>query len=239
MTMLQKLLDAGVHLGHPRRQWNPKMAPYIYTEKNGIHIIDLVQTTLRLNACSKFLTQQVAQGKTVLLVGTKKQAARLVESIAKKSGIFFVNERWLGGLITNWKTIKLSIQRLKSFEEHSHSIVTQSSKKEQARQRKQWARLNKYLRGVKNMVAPPDIVIIVGQPRELNAVRECHKEHIRTITLLDTDGDPSLADLFVPGNDDSIASLELILNTLATAIQDGKTLYTSRSHKNVSGGLNN
>nr|AYC64213.1 ribosomal protein S2 [Pseudobryopsis hainanensis] len=230
MTLLQKLLDAGVHLGHPRRQWNPKMAPYIYTEKNGTHIIDLIQTAARLSACSKFLTQQVAQGKTVLLVGTKKQAARIVESVAREADIFFVNERWLGGLITNWKTLKQSIQRLKEFEEcNSHSATF--SKKEQARQRKQWARLNKYLGGVKNMKAPPDIVIIIGQPRELNAVRECQKENIRTVTLLDTDGDPSLADLFVPGNDDSIASLELVLNTLGAAIQRGQELYAASHQK--------
>ena len=231
MTILQKLLEAGVHLGHPRRQWNPKMAPYIYTEKNGTHIIDLIQTAARLNACSKFLTQQVAQGKTVLLVGTKKQAAQLVESVAREAGIYFVNERWLGGLITNWKTLKSSIQQLNELA-HTKTLLG-VSKKEQARQRKKWSRLNKYLGGVKNMTSTPDIVIIIGQPRELNAVKECRRENIRTITLLDTDGDPSLADLFIPGNDDSIASLELILNTLAGAIQRGRALRASRQQQDT------
>lgn len=210
------MVKAGIHFGHQARKWNPKMAPFIYGERNGIHIIDLIQTDYYLKKVSQFLTEEAAQGKTFLFVGTKKQASRLVAKVALQSDSFFVNQRWLGGMLTNWKTIKTSIEKLNLLQ------PSNLPKKEIANYKKQQERLQKYLGGLKNMTSIPDVVIIVGQPEEINAVKECNKLGIRTITLLDTDCDPTLADLFVPANDDSVASLQLILNEFLDAIQKGQ-----------------
>ena len=208
-TMIQK----GLHFGHSRRTWNPKMSPYIYKEQNNLHIIDLVQTYSHFKQILKFLADSTAQGKTILFVGTKKQASKLVSKTAKKCNSFFVNERWLGGLLTNWSSVHKSILKLNEIEiQEKKNLFAKLSKKEIIKLKKQKARLEKYLGGLKKMVNLPDIVIIIDQKRELNAVLECQKLGIRSITILDTNGDPSLADLFIPANDDSIASLNFILD---------------------------
>ena len=221
-TMIQK----GVHFGHAKQTWNPKMIPYIYTEQNNIHIIDLIQTYIHLKQASKFLATATAQGKTILFVGTKRQAAKLVIKIAKQCNSFFVTERWLGGLLTNWLTVRRSISKLNKLElrEQNKSFLG-LSKKEIIKFKKERDRLNKYLGGLKKMVSLPDIVIIIDQKKEINAVLECRKLGIRSITILDTNGDPTLADLFIPANDDSVTSLNFILNEFLKYIKYGQKKF--------------
>lgn len=224
----------GMHFGHQARKWNPKMAPYIYTEKNGIHIIDLIQSAFFLKKTSKFLRESSAQGKTFLFVGTKKQASRLIAKTALQCSSYFVNQRWLGGMLTNWKTIKTSITQLNDLEiKEKNGELERLPKKEAANAKKEKEKLEKYLGGLKNMITVPDIVIIVGQPEEMNAVRECKKLGLTTVTILDTDCDPMLADFFVPGNDDSVASLQLILNEFLDAIKKGQKDFFDNEKKNL------
>ena len=227
--ILQKMIQAGVHFGHPKDQWNPKMLPYIYKEKNGIHIIDIVQTWFYLKKISKFLEDSSAQGKQILFVGTKKQASKIIQLTALESDSFFVNERWLGGLLTNWVTIQKSINKLNYLEKRENFETF--SKKDRVKIEKQKSRLEKYMGGLKTMTKLPDIVIIVGQRKELNAVKECKRLGIRTITLLDTNCNPMLADLFIPANDDSISSIKLILTELSKSIKVGRKIYQQKNQK--------
>lgn len=221
-TMIQK----GLHFGHSRQSWNPKMTPYIYTEQNNIHIIDLVQTYSHLRQALKFLMDSTAQGKTILFVGTKRQASKLVIEVAEKCNSFFVTERWLGGLLTNWSTVRKSILKLNELEaREKDNYFLKLPKKEATKLRKEKQRLNKYLGGLKKMVYLPDIVVIIDQKREMNAVLECRKLGIRNITILDTNGDPSLADLFIPANDDSITALRFILNEFLKYICHGQKKF--------------
>lgn len=219
ITKIDEMVKTGVHFGHQAKKWNPKMAPYIYAEKNGIHIIDLIQTYFFLKNTVKFLTSEASQGKTFLFVGTKKQASRLIAKVALSCNSFYVNQRWLGGMLTNWKTIKTSIEKLNELQ---NLDLSNYSKKEIANFKKEKERLQKYLGGLKNMTSIPDVVIIVGQPEEINAVRECQKLGLRSVTILDTDCDPTLADLFVPANDDSVASLQFVLTEFVEAIKKGQ-----------------
>jgi small subunit ribosomal protein S2 len=228
ITKIDEMVKTGVHFGHQAKKWNPKMAPYIYAEKNGIHIIDLIQTYFFLRNTVNFLTSEASQGKTFLFVGTKKQASRLIAKVALSCDSFYVNQRWLGGMLTNWKTIKTSIEKLNELQTLD---LSNYSKKEIANFRKEKDRLQKYLGGLKNMASIPDVVVIVGQPDEINAVRECQKLGLRSVTILDTDCDPTLADLFVPANDDSVASLQLILAEFVEAIQKGQKQYRETQKK--------
>lgn len=223
-TMVQK----GLHFGHSKKSWNPKMTPYIYTEQNNIHIIDLVQTYSHLRQTLKFLMDSSAQGKTILFVGTKRQASKLVMEIAQKCNSFFVTERWLGGLLTNWSTVRQSILKLNELEaKEKNNYFLKLPKKEAIKLKKEKERLNKYLGGLKKMVYLPDIVIIIDQKREMNAVLECRKLGIRNITILDTNGDPALADLFIPANDDSITALNFILNEFLKYICYGQKKFNN------------
>jgi len=224
MVTLEQMLDSGVHFGHQVRRWNPKMAPFIYGERNGIHIIDILQTLVSLEEISTFLTEQSAQQKTILFVGTKRQAAPIIEITARDCNAHYVNQRWLGGMLTNWSTMNLCIEKLKRIQkQEDDGTLFKFPKKEQVLIQKRKEELEKFFGGVKNMKTTPDIVILVGQPKEINAVRECNKLGIRTITLLDTNCDPSLADLVIPANDDSIRSVELILTELKEAILKGQS----------------
>lgn len=233
MTLtLEQMVAAGMHFGHQARKWNPKMKPFIYTQKDNIHIIDLIETYRHLNQASKFLTEEVSNGKRILFLGTKKQASQLVAKAALECNSFYVNQKWLGGMLTNWETIKLSIQKLKSMEvQEQHGFLEKLPKKEGALLKKQKEKLEKCLGGMKNMNERPEIVIIVGQPEEMNAVRECKKLGITTITFLDTDCDPSLADLVIPANDDSLSSIQLLLGELVDAIKKGQQLFSEKPLK--------
>lgn len=230
MTLtLEQMVAAGMHFGHQARKWNPKMKPFIYAQKDSIHIIDLIATYTHLNEASKFLTDSASVGQKILFVGTKKQVSQLIAKAALECDSFYVNGKWLGGQLTNWQTIKLSIQKLKSLEtKERHGFLDKIPKKEAALLKKEKEKLGKYLDGIKNMDTIPDIVIIIGQSEEINAVRECKKLGIRTITILDTDCDPSLADLFIPANDDSISSIKLLLGEFVAAIKKGQQNFTEK-----------
>jgi small subunit ribosomal protein S2 len=232
VTTIDDMVQMGLHFGHHARNWNPKMAPYIHSKRNGVHIIDLIQTYFYLKKASQFLTESAAQGKTFLFVGTKKQATGLISKAAIESQSFYINQRWLGGMLSNWHTMTSSIMRLNELEmREKYGGFEKLPKKEAALLRKQKERLEKYLGGVKRMGWIPDILIIVGQPDEMNAVRECRKLGRRSLTILDTDCDPSLADLFVPANDDSVPSLKFLLSTFVDAIQKGRTLREERRNE--------
>ena len=223
---IKKMVQKGLHFGHSRQAWNPKMTPYIYMESNNIHIIDLIQTYYHLKQALQFLVKSTSQGKTILFVGTKRQSSKLVEKIAKNCNSFFVTERWLGGLLTNWLTVQKSISKLNELEAREKKDAFYGlQKKEIIALKKEKNRLNKYLGGLKKMRYLPDIVIIIDQKREMNAVLECKKLGIRSITILDTNGDPSLADLFIPANDDSIISLQFILNEFLKYIRYGQRKF--------------
>jgi small subunit ribosomal protein S2 len=221
---IQEMLESGVHFGHQKRAWNPKMEPYILEARNGVHIIDLIQTRFYLDQACKFLEKNVTPTTNILFVGTKVQAASTIEKLAKESDSHFITQRWLGGTLTNWRTISNCIQSLRSLEfriQDNPEFLT-LSKKEASALTKRQQKLDKFFSGVKNMTTLPDIVIIVGQQRELNAVKECHKLNIKTITILDTNCDPDLADLFIPANDDSIRAIDLIVGKLANVIRTNR-----------------
>ena len=225
---LSELLEAGVHFGHQARRWNPKMFPYIYTERHGIHIIDLVQTAQLLNEANDLIRNFAADNKTFLFVGTKRQAASIIAKEALRSNSFYVNQRWLGGMLTNWNTIRSRVERLKILEKQDESgVIDQLPKKEAAYLRKELEKLRKHLDGIKNMKKIPDIVIIVDQKREATAIQECMKLGITTLCILDTNCNPDLVDIPIPANDDAIRSIKLIVSKIADAILEGKSLLTS------------
>ena len=232
-TTLEEMVQLGLHLGHQARKWNPKMAPYIYRKRNGTHIIDIVQTVSQLREVAKFLTKAAGEGKTFLFVGTKKQVSHIVKAAALDCHSYYLTQRWLGGMLTNWQTMKTSLARLtelKVLEKHGH--LNTMPKKQAALLRKQMERLETYLGGVETMTKIPDVVIIVGQPDERNAVLECKKLGIPTVTILDTDCDPTLADLFVPANDDSPGAVKFLLKAFADAIRAGQqTVQEKKSTK--------
>lgn len=226
---IEDMVQRGVHLGHPTSRWNPKMAPYIYTKRNRVYIIDLIQTASQLKFVSAKLTELSRQGKTFLFVGTKRQASQTLSRVARECHSFFVNQRWLGGMLTNWKTIKKSLQQLQELEtELSTSQFKRLTKKEGIQLEKRKERLEKYLGGLKGMTDLPDVVVIIGQTEEMNAVLECQKLGITTISVLDTDCDPTLSNFFVVANDDSVKSLEFICDVFLQSILMGKEQNNKR-----------
>jgi small subunit ribosomal protein S2 len=220
---LQEMLESGVHFGHQTRRWNPRMSQYIFTERNGVHIIDLVQTAQLMEQAYDYIRTSSEQGKKFLFVGTKRQAAGIVAQEAQRAGAYFVNQRWLGGMLTNWATIKTRVERLKELEYREESgQLDYLPKKEASVLRRELSKLKKYLGGIKMMRRIPDAVIIVDQRREYNAVTECRKLGIPIIALLDTNCDPDLADIHIPANDDAIRAIKLIVGKLADAIYEGR-----------------
>ncbi|MEA5510106.1 30S ribosomal protein S2 [Crocosphaera sp. UHCC 0190] len=223
VVSLAELLESGVHFGHQTRRWNPKMAPYIYTARNGVHIIDLVQTAQLMEDAYQYVRNSSDKGKRFLFVGTKRQAAGIIAQEASRCGANYVNQRWLGGMLTNWETIKNRVERLKELEAmESSGQLDRRPKKEASVLRRELGKLQKYLGGIKTMRKPPDIVVIVDQRREYNAIQECQKLGIPMISLLDTNCDPDYADIPIPANDDAIRSIKLILGKLADAIYEGR-----------------
>ncbi len=220
---LQEMLESGVHFGHQTRRWNPRMSQYIFTERNGVHIIDLVQTAQLMESAYDYIRTSSEQGKKFLFVGTKRQAAGIVAQESQRAGAYFVNQRWLGGMLTNWTTIKTRVERLKELEYREESgQLDYLPKKEASVLRRELSKLQKYLGGIKLMRRIPDAVIIVDQRREYNAVTECRKLGIPIIALLDTNCDPDLADIHIPANDDAIRAIKLIVGKLADAIYEGR-----------------
>nr|YP_009398899.1 ribosomal protein S2 [Cliftonaea pectinata]ARW68052.1 ribosomal protein S2 [Cliftonaea pectinata] len=228
IVSLEELLEAGVHFGHQSRRWNPKMFPYIYTERNGIHIIDLVQTAQLLNDAYEFIKNSSQAGKTFLFLGTKRQAAGIIAREAVRSNSFYVNQRWLGGMLTNWVTIKSRVDRLNELEEKDEKgLIDILPKKEASIIRKEFERLRKHLDGIKNMNKLPDIVVIVDQKKETTAIQECIKLGIPTICMLDTNCNPEIVDIPIPANDDAIRSIKLVLSKISDAILEGRSTNLS------------
>ena len=216
---MKQLLEAGVHFGHQTRRWNPKMAPYIYTERNGIHIIDLQKSVGKVDEAYNAISDIVAQGGTVLFVGTKKQAQDAVKTEAERCGMYYVNERWLGGMLTNFKTIQSSIDRLKAIEKMSQDGTFEVlTKKEVAKLQKEWDKLEKNLGGIKEMSRIPDAIFVVDPKKEKICVQEAHSLGITLIGIADTNCDPEDLDYVIPGNDDAIRAVKLIVGKMADAI---------------------
>ena len=222
---LAQLLEAGVHFGHKAYRWNPKMFPYIYTERNKIHILDLVQSAQLLKEANSYVRSAAEKDKIFLFIGTKRQASSLIAQEAQRCNSYYVNHRWLGGMLTNWVTLKSRISRLKSLEqEEADEVFIRLPKKEASLRKKELEKLRKHLNGIKNMERLPDVVIIVDQKREITAIRECRKLNIPIISILDTNCDPDLVDIPIPGNDDAVRSIKLILNSLTNSINLGKSV---------------
>ena len=222
VVSIKQLLEAGVHFGHHTRRWNPKMAEYIFTERNGIYIIDLQKTVGKVDEAYMFVRELAANGGKILFVGTKKQAADAVKEEAERCGMYYVNVRWLGGMLTNYKTIKNSIKRLESLEAmKENGTFALLPKKEVAVLEKEMSDLNKNLGGIKEMPGLPDAIFIVDPKKEHNAVLEAKKLGIPVVAIVDTNCDPDDADYIIPGNDDAIRAIKLISSVLADAVIEG------------------
>ncbi|MBR3040923.1 MAG: 30S ribosomal protein S2 [Lachnospiraceae bacterium] len=216
---MKQLLEAGVHFGHQTKRWNPKMAPYIFTERNGIYIIDLQKSVGKVDEAYNAMSEIAAAGGTVLFVGTKKQAQDAIKSEAERCGMFYVNERWLGGMLTNFKTIRSRIERLKAIEKMSEDGTFEVlPKKEVAQLQKEWDKLEKNLGGIKNMTRIPDAIFVVDPKKEKICIDEAHALGITLIGIADTNCDPDDLDYVIPGNDDAIRAVKLIAGKMADAI---------------------
>ncbi len=219
---VRALLEAGVHFGHQTKRWNPKMRQYIYGGRNGVHIIDLDQTARLFNRAFDFVSEATARGGNVLFVGTKRQAQEIVAEEAQRAGMFFVNNRWLGGTLTNFRTIKQGLDRLRSLERmQEDGTYEQLPKKEVVRLEKERSRLEKYLGGLKNMGGLPHVVFVVDPAQEKIAIHEARKIGIPVVAITDTNCDPDEIDFVIPGNDDAIRSIKLITSRVADACNEG------------------
>ena len=216
---MKQLLEAGVHFGHQTRRWNPKMAEYIYTERNGIYIIDLQKSVGKVDEAYKAVSDIAAEGGTILFVGTKKQAQEAVQTEAERCGMYYVNERWLGGMLTNFKTIQLRIKRLKDIEKMAEDgTFDVLPKKEVVNIKKEWDKLEKNLGGIKDMKRIPDAIFVVDPKKERICVQEAHSLGITLIGIADTNCDPEELDYVIPGNDDAIRAVKLIVSKMADAV---------------------
>ena len=220
---LGELLDAGVHFGHQSSRWNPKMFPYIYTEQNGIHVIDLVQTARLLTHACNYVQKAAKEGKQFLFIGTKRQAAGIIAEEANKCGGNYINHRWLGGTLTNWATVQGRVEYLKELNRREESgELNALPKKEAALLRREREKLQQNLGGLVNMLQIPDIAIVVDPKREATAIAECRKLGITIISILDTNCDPNAVDIPIPANDDAVRSIKLIISALSDAALTGK-----------------
>jgi small subunit ribosomal protein S2 len=219
---LKSLLDAGVHFGHQTKRWNPKMRPYIYGARNGIHIIDLDQTARLFQRAYNFVQETVARGGHLLIIGTKRQAQEIVQEESARSGSYYIVNRWLGGTLTNFRTIKGGLDRMRMLERMKEDgTYLQLPKKEVSRLEKERARLEKYLGGLKTMGSLPSAVFIIDPAMETIAVQEAHKLSIPIIAITDTNCDPEVIDYVIPGNDDAIRSIKLITQRICDAVVEG------------------
>lgn len=220
---MKQLLEAGVHFGHQTRRWNPKMAKYIFTERNGIHVIDLQQTVKLADQAYDFVRDAAANDAVILFVGTKKQASEAIKEEAERAGQYYINHRWLGGTLTNWDTIQKRIARLKEIKQMEvDGIFDVLPKKEVALLNKQRARLEKFLGGIEDMPRIPDIIYIVDPHKEQIAVKEAKKLGIPVVAMVDTNADPDDIDVIIPANDDAIRAVKLITSKLADAVIEGR-----------------
>ena len=229
VVSMRALLETGVHFGHRTRRWHPKMKSFIFTERNGIHIIDLQQTMTRLDEAYNLVRDTVAEGGTILLVGTKRQAQASVAEQAERCGMPYVNVRWLGGTLTNWRTIRQRIDKLHELEaQRELGVFDQFTKREALQMERQIANMNIRFGGVKEMAVLPDLVFVVDVRREKIAVDEANKLGIPVIAIVDTNCDPRPIDYIIPGNDDAIRAIKLIVTKMADAVQEGKQMRKDR-----------
>lgn len=223
VVSMKQLLEAGVHFGHQTRRWNPKMATYIYTERNGIYIIDLQKTVKKLEEAYSFVRDVSAEGGTMLFVGTKKQAQEAIKEEALRCGMYFVNARWLGGMLTNFKTMRTRVDRLNQLKKmQEDGTFDMLPKKEVMHHLGEIAKLEKYLGGVVEMRQIPSALFVVDPRKERNAINEARKLHIPIVAIVDTNCDPDEIDYVIPGNDDAIRAIKLIAGVMANAIQEGR-----------------
>ena len=228
--LVRQLVDSGIHFGHRASRWNPKMAPYIFGKRNTIHIIDVRETVKGLLRAKKFIAQVVARGEDVLFVGTKRQARMQIKQQAQRVGMPYVSERWLGGTLTNFRTIRSRLARLEELEAaEADGSAFEYSKKMIASRAREMRKIKRNLEGIREMNRLPGVLIVIDVHRERNAVREAKKLGIPTVCLIDTDSDPDYADLPIPGNDDAIRAIELILGRLADSVEEGKKGRTMRA----------
>ncbi len=234
---MKSLLEAGVHFGHQKRRWNPKMRQYIFAHRNGIHIIDLQQTLQHIERACQFIEDTVAEGKKVVFVGTKKQASDTVESEAKRSGAFFINTRWLGGTLTNFKTIQARIDYLVQLETMKEKGEFQlRTKREALKLDDSITRLNRYLGGIKEMTEMPGVLFVIDVGKESIAVAEARRVGVPIVALVDTDCDPTLIDYPIPGNDDAIRSIRLVTTRIADAVIEGRNRRETEDAELTEGG---
>ena len=230
--LARKLINAGVHFGHGVSRWNPKMAPFIFAKRGTIHIIDVKKTLKGLLIAKKLLAEVVSSGKDVVFVGTKRQAQKAIEATAQQCGMHYVSQRWLGGMLTNFRTVRARLQRLEQLEAMAEDgTLDIESKKQASRLKREMRKIKANLEGVRNMSRLPGAVVVVDAKKEYLALREARKLDIATIGLLDTDSDPDTVDVAIPANDDSIRAIDLILHELADAVAIGKTMTAARQEQ--------
>ena len=223
IVSMKGLLEAGVHFGHQTRRWNPKMAPYIFTERNGIYIIDLAKTVKKMEEAYSFVRQLAEDGQTILFVGTKKQAQEAIREEAQRCGQYYVNARWLGGMMTNFKTMRTRIDRLNQLKAmQADGTFDMLPKKEVIKHLGEIEKLEKYLGGVKEMKKLPGALFVVDPRKERNAINEARKLNIPIVAIVDTNCDPDEIDYVIPGNDDAIRAIKLISSIMANAVLEGK-----------------
>lgn len=226
---MKEMLDAGVHFGHQTQRWNPKMKPYVYTSRGGIHIIDLQKTVVKANNAAEFIKDIAAQGGRMIFVGTKKQAIEPVQEAAKKCGQHFVTKRWLGGMLTNFQTIKSSIDRLRKIEQMKEKgEFNFLTKKERAHMEKEALRLTEYLEGIKDMKEAPSVMFVVDLPKEHIAVAEAKRLGIPVVAIADSNSNPEIIEHPIPGNDDAIRSIKLFVNLAADSYIEGAKIWESK-----------
>lgn len=234
--LVQKLVESGVHFGHRSSRWNPKMRPYIYARRNLIHIIDVRETIRGLLRAKKYLADVASHGSLILFVGTKRQAGETLQKAAERCGMPYVNDRWLGGTLTNFRTIRSRLSRLEELEQLLESDeINTYSKKAQSSLTREYRKMFRNLNGMRTMNRLPECMVIIDPKKEKNAVREAQKLGIATVALTDTDCDPDQVDLPIPGNDDSMRSIDLIVNLLADAIVEGKAKAASEQQQKAEG----
>jgi len=225
-------LEAGVHFGHQRRRWHPRMAPYIYSEEKGVHIFDLAKTRDCLIAAAKFLNQTAKNGGAIIFVGTKRQAKEIVESEAKRSGAMFITERWLGGLLTNFDQVKVNMERLNELtEKREKGELAHYTKKEQLLIDRQISKLENLVGGIRDLKELPAAVVLASARKEQVAVREAHRKGVPLVAIVDTNADPTPVDYPIPGNDDARKSLALLFKVLADAVEEGYRKGERREEK--------
>lgn len=226
---LKDLLEAGAHFGHQSSRWNPKMKPYLYTVRDGVHVFDLAKTKEGLETAAEFVKKSVSEGGKIIFVGTKRQAKAIVEEEAKKAGVPWVSERWLGGTITNWEEIKKRIKRLLEMKEkREKGEYKKYTKKEQILIDREIARLEKFFGGLVDLKTVPEMIFVVDTRKEVTAVREARQKEVAVVGVVDSNSDPDLVDYIIPGNDDAVGAIKLVVSTIGEAVKEGQELFKKK-----------